>query len=338
VRIPTDSLGAILKRFPLGNDVTVLGACSFEIERSVSVLRLLRQHAAGGVTVRFARISPISDGFPDHRAEVIERTGRSADRVKQLFATASIPETKLLATPDELLDLSEALLDGTPDGTVVLDISCWPKRFFCFLVSAYLRNPRVRGLVATYTPVSHDGYSPYPLAEDPMPAGFLPGFAAPLPPKAHDIVVSLGFESLGCASIIEEFLSGDGRLRILVPFPPHPASLQRTWGSLRAVSKGQTHDIRSSDVEIVSAIDCERVFDVLSLWKEDAADKNAGLLLAPFGPKPHTLGMALFCIANSASGLIYTQPRAYNPAYSHSCGSPTGYVLKWDGVPCDERT
>ncbi|HVM62830.1 MAG TPA: hypothetical protein VMV72_18360 [Verrucomicrobiae bacterium] len=78
--------------------------------------------------------------------------------------------------------------------------------------------------------------------------------------------------------------------------------------------------------------DTEYVFNRLQVWE----DNSEGLTLAPFGPKPHTLAMALFAIHRDA-GMYYTQPKSYNPNYSSGFGRTWAYVVKWDGVCCYER-
>jgi hypothetical protein len=91
--------------------------------------------------------------------------------------------------------------------------------------------------------------------------------------------------------------------------------------------------ISRDNLEVISAWDTEQVYRTLELWEQD----TEGLALAPFGPKPHSLGMALFAIRHD-SGLYYTQPKSYNPNYSKGQGDSWAYVVKWDGVPCFDRS
>jgi hypothetical protein len=49
------------------------------------------------------------------------------------------------------------------------------------------------------------------------------------------------------------------------------------------------------------------------------------------------MAMALFA-AYSGSGMLYTQPKAYNPDYCRGIGETWAYVLKWQGIPCHART
>jgi hypothetical protein len=62
-------------------------------------------------------------------------------------------------------------------------------------------------------------------------------------------------------------------------------------------------------------------------------DDSGPLALAPFGPKPHTLGMALLAMKYDLA-MHYTQPRVYHPDYSRGYGRTWAYVVKWNGRAC----
>ncbi len=95
---------------------------------------------------------------------------------------------------------------------------------------------------------------------------------------------------------------------------------------------GEADDIIQNNLEVIAVWDTEQVYKTLERW-----DQNAdGVTLAPFGPKPHSLGMALFAIKHDC-GLYNTQPKSYNPDYSRGRGEVWAYVVKWDGIPCYER-
>lgn len=96
---------------------------------------------------------------------------------------------------------------------------------------------------------------------------------------------------------------------------------------------GNAQQVNTDNIAVVPVWDFEQVYLKLQRWDQDA---DNGLTLAPFGPKPHTLGMALFAIENDC-GLYYTQPKSYNPDYSLSQGESWAYVVKWDDVPCFDR-
>ncbi len=137
---------------------------------------------------------------------------------------------------------------------------------------------------------------------------------------------------------MQDYLPFGGALHLLLPFPPQVGAISRTWDSLRGIVRGQSSAVRSEHVAVCSALDAERAFDVFMHWHQNGSGSRPGLLFAPFGPKPHTLAMVLFCLRNPECGVMYTQPRVYDPAYSAGYAVPTGYVVKWDSVSCFART
>jgi hypothetical protein len=207
-----------------------------------------------------------------------------------------------------------------------------PKRYFCFLIKRMLIKSSINNLIVTYTPVGPDGYTLAHLAEDPLPCDQLPGYYAPFPPKGDTLVLSLGFESLNLKSLIEIYQYRREKTKIILPFPPDGHFFRRVWNTLMQIASGNARDINKTNVEVIASWDTEQVYRTIERWEGD----SNGLTLAPFGPKPHSLGMTLFAI-NFDCGLLYTQPKSYNPEYCEGHGEPRAYIVKWEGVSCYER-
>ncbi len=91
-------------------------------------------------------------------------------------------------------------------------------------------------------------------------------------------------------------------------------------------------NLRKDSVAVIAAWDAEQVYHKLLSW----AGNGERLSLAPFGPKPHTLGMAMFAIKFDAS-VWYTQPKVYHPEYSRGIGDSWWYAVKWQGIRCFDR-
>lgn len=189
-----------------------------------------------------------------------------------------------------------------------------------------------RNVIVTYSQAGLNGYTPTHLAEDPMTCDHLPGYAAPLPPKGDTLVISVGFESLSIRWLVDIYQDRRKGTKIILSFPPDGGSAWREWNTLKQIALGDPQNIIQQSIEVIALWDTEQVYHVLERWDKDAD----GLTLAPFGPKPHTLGMALFAIRHDC-GLYYTQPKSYNPDYSKGRGETWAYVVKWDGVACFDR-
>jgi hypothetical protein len=91
--------------------------------------------------------------------------------------------------------------------------------------------------------------------------------------------------------------------------------------------------ITKNEIEAIAAYDVEQVLLQIEKW----ADARCGVQLAPFGPKPHAVAMALYASQGVDMPLIYAQPRLYNPPYSFGSGDCYGYVVKWDFIAAYDR-
>jgi hypothetical protein len=91
-------------------------------------------------------------------------------------------------------------------------------------------------------------------------------------------------------------------------------------------------NLRPNNIAVIAAWDAELVYQTLARWTSD----GTSLSLAPFGPKPHTLGMALFATKHDLS-LWYTQPKVYHPDYTRGSGDTRWYAAKWRGIACLDR-
>jgi hypothetical protein len=327
VRLPWGKLENIYNLFLDKLDFITLGCLSFE-ERCCVVPEWLSKSSKG---LELIQIKDPTDAFPDYSHEIGVKT--ELNRINLLASKVHFTEhsADLLANEDRLLNYLKICTEKYPSVTsVVLDITSLPKRYFCFLVKRMLIQNDLRNIIVTYTEPGSAGYTSQHLAEDPMTCDHLPGFAAPLPPTDTTIVVSVGFESLSIKPLLEVYSGEKKKTKMLLAYPPNGINTRRQWNTLRRMVS-DTQEIRGN-LEVIAGWDSEQVYKTLEQWRQD----SDGLALAPFGSKPHSLGMALFALKYDC-GLYYTQPKSYNPGYTTGRGETWAYVVKWDGIPCYER-
>jgi hypothetical protein len=349
MRLPSGPLDDMLDGCPPETRFSVLGCLSFE-RRCIEVPLQLTKRQASVNELRMLRINDPGDAFPDYSSETDERIRGNAATLQQKGIGYRPAEGDLLAKEDQMLSFVEAEI-GVPKGDVfVFDISSFPKRWFCFVLRRLMSNSAIENIVVTYTEVGQGGYPDDHLSEDPMPCDHLPGFSGPLPPSGDQLVVSVGFEPLSISSLIRVYRDSTREIKFLLAFSPGPYMNRRQWLTLReSASVGGARQPNGQEIEVVSAWDVEQVYLMLEQWNSDCVSrlsrkrkggrqstKSSGLALAPFGPKPHSLGMALFAMKYRC-GMYYTQPKAYNPSYSVDAGPTWAYVVKWRGTPCYER-
>jgi hypothetical protein len=239
-----------------------------------------------------------------------------------------------LATDQILFETFSSALDasGAKD-TVILDVTCLPKRYFFFFIKLLLRNADIKNVLIAYTQPGIGGYASPHLSENPDEVRALPGFAPTGEPTT--LVVSVGFESLGLPQFLSEYRDKQRRIVLLMPFPPGQPYAQRTWQTLQ---KFGVSDIGNNTRRIaaIDAFDAVRQLQAIE-EAERARAIEPGLVrlaLAPYGPKPISVGMALYAIMSDAP-VFYTQPKQYHPDYSSGTGESWGYVIKYNGNQID---
>ncbi|MDQ3821601.1 MAG: hypothetical protein M3362_28515 [Acidobacteriota bacterium] len=328
MRLPWGDLREIESKFLYDREFVILGSLSFE-QRCCAVPILLNKPNCLGIEL--LEIKDPADAFPDNSSVIDQKRQRNKSRLKKEGVKFSSPVPQLLSSEDQLIDMLQKFKSNLPaTSTAILDITSLPKRYFCFFLKRMLRQDIFSNVIVTYTEPGLGGYATGHLAEDPMTCEHLPGYSAPLPPKGSTLVVSVGFESLSIKPLLEIYSGEKKETKIILAFPPNGENAKRQWNTLRQMVV-DVQEIRDN-LEVVAAWDTEQVYRTLERWSKD----SYGLTLAPFGPKAHSLGMALFAIKYDA-GLYYTQPKSYNPDYSSGEGRAWAYVVKWDAVPCYER-
>ena len=145
------------------------------------------------------------------------------------------------------------------------------------------------------------------------------------------LVVSLGFEELNIRSIMEEY-HGRRDTRFIMSYPTSPSVERRQWAMLRQLLPADHGISLAENVRPIAGWDAESVYMTLSEWKHTYPE----MVLAPFGIKTHTLGLALFAIEHNF-GMYFTQPKSYHPSYTEGSGTVFCYLVKWHRVVAYDR-
>jgi hypothetical protein len=307
-------------------------AClSFE-ERCTAVPLLAHSIRAESRQI-LVRIDDPDDAFPNYREEIGELIKDNEKRLSEGGAKIDVLPAPLLATEDDILDIIGRVQAAATTGAVVLDITSFPKRYFCLMLKRMLRSSRFENILVTYTGAGEVGYTSDHLARDPLPCDHLPGFAGTSSLGTGILVCSLGFEALNIQSIVSTYPNSAG-FKFIMSFPAPVDMVRRQWNMLRQILPEHEQPALSQNIRAVANWDAEQVYRVLKYWLQDRTDRE--LALAPFGIKTHSLGMALFAVENDIS-IYYTQPKSYNPRYTSGAGMRRAYVVKWEGVPAYAR-
>ena len=308
----------------LSTNLLCLGTLSFE-ERSTFVPRLAGSN--GGASV-LLRIDDPPSRYSDAITDAIH-----ANREELLGAVqfTEVPAA-LLATDQQIADkFANAVATASSQPvTLWLDISSMPKRYFFLILKLALRSAQVNTLVVTYTQPAPGGYGEIHLSEDPDDLRPLPGYAS-LDKEPSTLVVAVGFESLGLPQFLSEYRDKRRNIVVFIPFPPGQPYAQRIWRTVQRLGL-KTFGLDSRRVAALDAF--ETLMQLEAVQTAEAArgthPEGVSLALAPYGPKPISLGMCLFAIKHD-SPVFYTQPKSYNPDYTRGVGASWAYLVKFGG-------
>lgn len=273
----------------------------------------------------------IDDLGQDYKEELDRKTEANLQHIKLNFASKyELRRRDLLASPLLIKRCVEEFLDQANEN-VFLDISCFPKRYFFLILKLLLRDERISNLVVLYS--IPDKYYEGDLAENPKPWNRLPTFqrCSREEEEIEKAIVGLGFLPFGLPELLKNDYSG-AELSLLFPFPPGPPNYQRTWEFAHDIEKFYPIDDGNRIIR-VDVLDVSGCFDHL-----EALTNNGSIpaVLAPYGPKTHSLAIALFAIKYDCD-VFYTQPTQYHPDYSIGLKKVNGipqiysYCLKLNG-------
>lgn len=216
---------------------------------------------------------------------------------------------RLLESVDTFLTPLQQFLEDS-NGNIILDISCLPKRFFFPILKRLLQSDKLGNLIITYTKPSK--YSSDELSWDPAEWSHIPTFMSTdfKESKPDLAIISVGFVPLGLTSLLTGTYS-EAEVRLLFPHPPGPPNYQRNWEFVRRIVDSYPR-LALNEMQRVHALSVSDAFDILCGITNNGKKKS---ILAPYGPKPVSLAMALFAIETGVP-VYYTQPTYYAPDYS----------------------
>lgn len=244
------------------------------------------------------------------------------------YSVDNITGFKLLSPRGEVVNHIDHFIDQSC-GNIILDISTLPKRFFFVYVKRLFKNSKIKNLLVTNTiPLSYTKN----MTENYDYWNALPLFQAPFDkPKHSKFFIGIGHMPMGIADQLND-ASEDVDIHLFFPFPGTSCSLNLSWEFLFKIQNELGHD--HVDVIRVGAKNTSELFDY---FEQITAGGSIQTLLAPFGPKPFSLAMAILATKYEFP-VFYTQPRVYNPDYSIGVaqreGLPqvTGYLIKYEGA------
>jgi hypothetical protein len=211
---------------------------------------------------------------------------------------------------------------GAGANNVILDATCMPERFLFPIMRWLVEETQVSNLIVTC--MAPAKYTDQELAYDPNEWAQLPTFTdaggSGITQKIRRVIVGAGFMPFGLPDLLKKTYIEQGvKVSIIFPFPASPVNVSRAWEFVRKIE----HDIPISDERQVARVgvdDLPGCFDRISAMTAEGKLKS---VFAPYGPKAHSVAMALHAIKTGAE-VYYTQPAYYHPHYTDG--------IKFDGT------
>lgn len=271
----------------------------------------------------------IIDADSDYSEEASTKRQKNLSRLGiNGLSIAEVTTIDLLASEEKIIQWIENFI---VNDCLVLDISSLPKRFFFPAVRLLLKQDSIRDLIVTYT--LPKTYYPGNIAERPSSWRALPLFGPEeFPEPEYDLaLVGVGFLPFGLPDLLKSDFLG-AKPYLFFSFPASPSTYFKTWEFVRQIEISLP--LNSNDQLIrINGMDPSDAFDHICCLTENNIKKA---LFAPYGPKPMSLGMAIYATLTD-SPVFYTQPRVYHPDYSSGVRYKNGlpeiyaYCLKIDG-------
>ncbi len=296
----------------------LLGCISFE-DRAISTLDVLQDASLLRRNHFLKIIDPESEYKDDldKRMESVEKEYNSLIRK----VNRNLSTLDLLCFNNEIVQFFNQFIEESK-GNIILDVSCFPKRFFFPFIKLALSSSLVKNFIITYsTPKS---YTKKELSEDPEPWDHIPLFGPtkfPEPTPKHAIV-GVGFLPFGLSKLLKDKYSSIP-VSFFFPFPPGAPYFQRSWEFLRNIES--SYRIKQEDlIRRINSLDISDVFNHIKSITNEGIEPA---IFAPYGPKPMSVAIALYASIFDCPA-YYTQPKKYNPFYSSGRSNVYSYIVK----------
>ena len=230
------------------------------------------------------------------------------------------PSSSLSALESNQFDATKA---------IAIDISCFTKPYFYFLIKLLRERFGVLKIDAYYTePQSYSFekgiFTAFHTSSGPLSIIEIPGYSGQEPRDAvRKLIILLGFDGDLSREINEDVSPGE-----TVVVNGFPAYCQK-FKDISLIANEKLVSDNNIRVAYARANHPFEVYNLLAALKKEssAAQGETFINIAPLGTKPMALGACLFALHNPEVRVVYPLPETYKEKYSDSCWSSWVYEL-----------
>lgn len=223
-----------------------------------------------------------------------------------------------IKTPSSCLKELEPLLTGiAPNDTVAIDISCFTKPFFFYLIKLFREKFKTRFIDTYYTePESYifpkGLFSSYHSSSGPLTVREIPGYNGLESRNDQRIlIILLGFDG-DLSQEINEDVSPTKTL-LVNGFPGYAPKFK----DISLVTNEKLTSNKDFKIYYARSNNPFEVYNLLDKVKNE--NLKSFINVAPLGTKPMALGACLFAIHNPHVRIVYPIPEAYEKTTTENC-------------------
>lgn len=214
----------------------------------------------------------------------------------------------------------------SPSKTIGIDISCFTKPYFYYLIKLLKERFNVLNLVIYYTePKSYffptGIFSAFHTSTGSLSIREIPGYPGQEGRGAKRIlIILLGFDG-DLSEEINEDVSPDETI-VVNGFPSYSPKFK----DISLIANEKLVSDQEIKVEYARANNPFEVYNLLESIK-DGAEGETFINVAPLGTKPMALGACLFALHHPDVRIVYPLPEKYEDKYSENCWNSWIYNL-----------
>jgi hypothetical protein len=302
-------------QFKTNIDTFILAAGSdyraYEILRKIKVLGIEIKNLLVFIFEERASILEKNDAFFDYK-DIIK------SKIIEITCSIKNPYSSLIQTSD-----NASILGG--DKNIVLDISCFTKPYFFYIIKLLRERFNILELTVVYTePQSYlfpkGVFSYYQSSTGPLSILEIPGFSGyEMRGEKRILIILLGFDG-DLSKEINEDISPKETI-VVNSFPGYIPKFK----DISLVINEKLTTNKNIKLTYSKANNPFEVFNLLEQIQN--INKNAFINIAPLGTKPMALGACLFAMYNPKVRVVYPFPESYKKITTNNCWNSWQYKI-----------
>lgn len=239
------------------------------------------------------------------------------DYSKTGYSVDKLVDCSIIAPSSCLPQLDTFLSLVSPDDKIAIDISCFTKPFFFYLIKLFREKYKIKYIDIFYTEpetyIFPKGlFSSYHSSSGPLTVREIPGFTGlETRNDKRILIILLGFDGDLSQEINEDV--SPTKTMLVNGFPGYAPKFK----DISLVINEKLTSNKDFKIYYARSNNPFEVYNLLDKIKQE--NSKSFLNIAPLGTKPMALGACLFAIHNPNVRIVYPTPEAYEKTTTENC-------------------